>query len=178
MRTIHIYGGSFDPPHLGHMAAVEYLNNKIYNSEYPSSDLLLICPSFNPFKIEQPLQSDYNDKVAMCAKAFPNNFILHYNHTYMMSLINHIQIMYYNVNIVIYVGDDDTGLEVHKWQDIDEIKKCAAIESIDLGKISEYTHASSGKVREHICKAEYELAGRLLDGSIFGYIIGHQLYKE
>ena len=45
MRTIALYGGSFDPPHIGHEAVVTALNKLEY------IDKIILMPTFlNPFK--------------------------------------------------------------------------------------------------------------------------------
>ena len=57
MRTIALYGGSFDPPHIGHKAIVEALDKLNYIDE------IIIMPTFlNPFKSESHAPSELRFK--------------------------------------------------------------------------------------------------------------------
>ena len=57
MGTIALYGGSFDPPHIGHMAIVEALNQLDY------IDKIIIMPTFlNPFKSKSHAPSELRFK--------------------------------------------------------------------------------------------------------------------
>ena len=57
METIALYGGSFDPPHIGHKAIVEALEKLKY------IDKIIILPTFlNPFKSESHAPSELRFK--------------------------------------------------------------------------------------------------------------------
>ena len=55
--TIALYGGSFDPPHIGHKAIIEALEELDYIDE------IIIMPTFlNPFKSESHAPSEFRFK--------------------------------------------------------------------------------------------------------------------
>ena len=57
METIALYGGSFDPPHIGHKAIVEALDKLDY------IDKIIIMPAFlNPFKSSSHAPSELRFK--------------------------------------------------------------------------------------------------------------------
>jgi nicotinate-nucleotide adenylyltransferase len=61
------FGGSFDPPHLGHVEFLKIIQNRFKNSE------IVIVPSYAPVASatkEKPASSEFSDRLAMCVIAF------------------------------------------------------------------------------------------------------------
>lgn len=61
------FGGTFDPPHLGHMEAVRFARSRFENAE------IVLIPSFAPpsSKTEiKKVHASFADRVAMCVVAF------------------------------------------------------------------------------------------------------------
>ncbi len=66
MKRIGIFGGTFNPPHMGHSRLVEHIRQTV------SLDRLLVIPTFlPPHKISKELASS-EDRLAMCRLAFPD----------------------------------------------------------------------------------------------------------
>ena len=52
---LYFFGGSFDPPHLGHKEIINHFIDK--------SDMLILCPSYkSPFKNSAPLRRSCKEK--------------------------------------------------------------------------------------------------------------------
>ncbi len=65
IQTVAMFGGSFDPPHIGHKAIVYEVLNRL------DIDILLIVPSFqNPLK--QDSLATPTQRMQMCKVAFEN----------------------------------------------------------------------------------------------------------
>jgi nicotinate-nucleotide adenylyltransferase len=53
METIALFGGSFDPPHIGHLAVIEALK------EFEDIDKIIVMPTYlNPFKTKSHASSE------------------------------------------------------------------------------------------------------------------------
>ncbi len=65
MKRIGIFGGTFNPPHIGHRRLVEHIR------QTAQLDRLLVIPTFlPPHKVSADLAS-CEDRLAMCRLAFP-----------------------------------------------------------------------------------------------------------
>ena len=63
--NLYFFGGSFDPPHLGH--------KEIINHFIDQSDILIVCPSYkSPLKHDAPIASFLHRK-EMLEMMFPDN---------------------------------------------------------------------------------------------------------
>ena len=66
MRRIGIYGGTFNPPHIGHISAAKaFLDGA-------KLDSLIIMPAFIPPHKEHDISVTCNDRLEMCRAAFGN----------------------------------------------------------------------------------------------------------
>ncbi len=63
-RKVGIYGGTFSPPHLGHVGAVESFCDAI------SLDELIIMPTFVPPHKQHDTEISPSDRIEMCKLAF------------------------------------------------------------------------------------------------------------
>lgn len=68
---IGIFGGTFNPPHLGHLHIAKDFRAQMEALGKPL-DKLLIIPTFVPPHKETPDLASGKDRLAMCQKAFPD----------------------------------------------------------------------------------------------------------
>ena len=66
---IFFFGGSFDPPHLGHKMIVDYCLNKC--------DKFIIFPSLNSPEKDKLIFSDYMHRLKMLKILFKDYHIIH-----------------------------------------------------------------------------------------------------
>ncbi len=121
-----MYGGSFDPPHLGHYNIVKTLKEK-----YPSATKILIIPnSISPFKAEKSLNSEEIRK--LCQLTFftlldhivemEESEILNSGTSYTVDTISRLKDLYPEENLWLCIGEDSLpGLP--DWYHFSELDK-------------------------------------------------------
>lgn len=185
-----IFGGSFDPPHVGHQAIVMWLVDSLNAGE------VIIAPTFNHCFGKN--LSDFEHRMKMCKEAFSR-----YKDRVTVSVaekhmpqpnITHNLLQWYaqsRDNLAVVIGADNLG-QIHRWQDWDKVVKIAKVIAIgrpgfedsyalereydfdvDIYPVGIST-VSSTEVREKI------LLGEPLDGfvsvEVAKYIKEHELY--
>jgi nicotinate-nucleotide adenylyltransferase len=122
--NIALFGGSFDPPHIGHIEIVKKVLDTINNI-----DKLIIVPTYlNPFKTTMsfsPLQryeliSDIfrqNKKVEVSSYEIDQN-----KPVPTMQTVKFFRTKYKIDNFYLIIGADNLNM-VHKWKDFDSLKK-------------------------------------------------------
>lgn len=115
---LHLFGGSFDPPHYGHLAVAKYFS--------AISNLVLICP-LNASNDKSPIApSDL--RVQMCELAFgglgnvqvTSIDIERQSTTYTIDTVADIQLAYPVAEIHVVVGSDALK-SLPTWKDISEL---------------------------------------------------------
>ncbi len=157
METIALYGGSFDPPHIGHKAIVEALNKLDY------IDKIIIMPTFlNPFKSSFSAPAELRFKwLKEIFKDFKNVKIDKYEvnqnrQVTTIESVKHLLKTYKNVYLVI--GADNLS-SLEEWNSYQELKSLvtfivASRDDIIIGKkfiqLNIDEKISSSKLRENI----------------------------
>jgi len=120
MRTIALFGGSFDPPHLGHEAVVKALN------ELDFIDKIIIMPTFlNPFKSSSVASATQRLKwleeiFSSMKKVEVSSFEVKQNaKVSTLITVKHLLKVYEKIYLVI--GADNLK-SLDKWQGFDELK--------------------------------------------------------
>ena len=137
-ETLAIYGGTFSPPHLGHVRAAE----SFYNALKP--DRLLIIPSAVPPHKAPVAGADADARIAMCRLAFShiknteisNIEILRTGKSYTVETLRALSAE--NRRIVMLVGTDML-LTLGSWYCAEEIFKRAEIALIRRESDAEMT---------------------------------------
>ena len=106
---IALYGGSFNPPHLGHCTAVETVLNELH------PDLLLIMPdSEPPHKVMEHGSPTPEERLELCRLAFTENDrvevsdleILRSGKSYTYDTVRELQLLYPDARLTLVVGTD------------------------------------------------------------------------
>jgi len=121
METIALFGGSFDPPHIGHEAIVKALE------EFKDIDKVIIMPTFlNPFKSK--FYAPASLRVAWLKKIFSgyknvevsDYEVLQKKQVPTITTVKHLLKSYKKIYLVI--GADNLAL-LEKWNSYNELKK-------------------------------------------------------
>jgi len=157
MKTVALFGGSFDPPHLGHVAIVEALEKLDF------IDKIIIVPTFlNPFKTKtfassqqrySWLESLFDGK----SKIIVDDYELQQKRKVAsIETVNYLLKQFEKVYLVI--GADNLA-SLHKWEQFEALRTQVTFIVASRGKIpipNEFIHLeidkniSSSQLREEI----------------------------
>ncbi len=176
-----IFGGKFDPPHLGHQLTV-FLALEKYKF-----DEVWIIPSFShPFGFHP---GDFDTRLEMCrimaepfgkkAKVLDTERNLGLEIVYTVNLLEYLKKQFPGNDFSLIIGSDNWNVR-QKWKDFNKIEEiCREIVVIgrgENGKNSFYLpDISSTTIKEMIKNGENP--ENLLPSGIYGYIKEHKLYE-
>ncbi len=121
--NIALFGGSFDPPHIGHEQIVYSVLEKI------NLDKLIVVPTFlNPFKIKSHFSP--NDRLLLIKDLFKDEKkvevsdfeILQNKATPSIQTVDYLKKKYSPENIYLIIGADNIK-SLHLWKDFDKLKQ-------------------------------------------------------
>ena len=121
MKNIGLLGGSFDPPHKGHL----YISVEAKKILKLDEVWWLVTPK-NPLKINQP--ASYEERVKNCKSISKNHPIKikeiekKIKSKYSYQTIKYLNQNYNNINFMWLMGADNL-INFHKWQNADKIFK-------------------------------------------------------
>ena len=121
MKTIALFGGSFDPPHIGHEAIVEALLN------FKEVENVVVMPTFlNPFKLESHAPSKLRlEWLKEIFRKYQHVVIDSYEvdsnkKVSSIQSVKHLLKRYQKIYLII--GADNLS-SLHKWDRYNELKK-------------------------------------------------------
>jgi len=119
MKNIGLLGGSFDPPHKGHLY-ISLEAKKILKLD----DIWWLVTPQNPLKANQP--ASYSDRIKNCKLIIKNQPIKikeiekKINSKFSYQTIKYLNNQYKNINFFWLMGADNL-INFHKWQNADKI---------------------------------------------------------
>lgn len=149
-RTV-IYGGSFDPPHMGHQMAVMYLLEAL------NADRVWLVPTYRHPLGKQPLPFPQRRKMcALMAAAFGDRVVVSDVEAQLggagrtFDLVHYLQSTHPELSFALAVGADilEETQAWHRWDDI-----CAMLPVVVLGRRG-YADASAAESRIHMLAIE------------------------
>ncbi len=195
MSRLGIFGGTFNPPHIGHTRLAEHFVNEL------SLDRLLVIPTAEPpHKLSSDLASG-EDRMNMCMLAFPDALIstvelARGGKSYTIDTLTEIRAQYPGDELFFIVGSDML-LSFERWyryeEILDMVTLCAADRQEDDSLLKKYGvpeifdgkslhisslepfEVSSTQIRELI--KNNESTDGLLDPAVRVYIDERGLYR-
>ena len=119
MKNIGLLGGSFDPPHKGHLY-ISLEAKKILKLD----DIWWLVTPQNPLKVNQP--ASYSERIKNCKLIIKNQPIKikeiekKINSKFSYQTIKYLNKHYKNINFFWLMGADNL-INFHKWQNADKI---------------------------------------------------------
>jgi len=128
MNNVAIYGGSFSPPHIGHVICAQYVIST------QDIDKIIIVPC-NQHAFNKQL-FDFDLRLKMCEYNFENIKNVEVSDIekqlggtyYTIRTLEYFKSSYPNWNLHLIVGEDIVNSsEIKKWKNYDEIEKLAKL---------------------------------------------------
>jgi nicotinate-nucleotide adenylyltransferase len=171
---IGIYGGTFDPPHLGHINAAKKAINDL------KLDRLIIMPAYtSPFKIGRVITPP-PVRIEMCIAAFgiPSKNIelsdfelIKPEISYTITTVRHLKKLYPSADLFLIAGSD-VPEHFDKWKDSDRLRQLVTLYIIPR----ELVPVSSTEIREKI-KNKEDTSG-LITPEVAEIIRKHNIYND
>lgn len=185
-KRVALFGGSFDPPHIGHTAFCAALANDSEN------DAIWVLPSADhPFGKDM---APFDQRMEMCRIAFASlspkveirDDELELEHTgYTVDLIRYLNEKYPEIEFILALGADNYAAR-EEWKDFDTIEKLVRVkfygrrgwegENEELQIDAPFPRASSSAIRNAIRKGE--LPRDVLPQGLPEFIREHRLYQD
>ena len=184
MTRVAIYGGSFDPPTLGHAMVVSHL---LLNE--PAIDKVLIVPCF---KQTGKVLAPFHHRMAMCRYAF--DWLPRIEISYVESSIGGVSITSRTIQCLYdcnpnwemrFVIGGDLRESIKTWEGYDVIKELAPPLEVGRAGISHENGptpicplVSSTIVRTALAEGNFHKAERYIPAKVLSHIIDNGLYRK
>lgn len=192
---IGIFGGTFNPPHIGHFHLAEHFNKNL------AFDKLLIIPTFSPVHKESTDLASSEDRMNMCRLAFSDLEnaeisdieIKRGGKSYTYDTLLEVKKVYPESDLFLIIGSDML-LTFKGWYKADEILKictiCAADRNNENSCLDDETgmidrvifsslepfDISSSEIREMI--KQNKDVSKYITKDILNYIVERRLYHD
>ena len=198
-QRLGIFGGTFDPPHLGHLILASEALTKLKLTR-----LLWVLTSIPPHKIGQPI-SPISDRLAMLKLALKDEPEFEISTIdmdrpgpqYMLDTLNLLAVQYPKSELIPLIGGDSLRDLPAWYKPIDLVAACHQIgvmrrpgDLINLSQLELQIPGITDKVRfvdaPLLEIASHEIRQRVVEGlpfryyllpSVYEYIIAHKLYS-
>lgn len=195
---IGIYGGSFNPVHIGHLTVAEEAKKRL------GLDKLIFVPAGNPYFKDQKEIESFGARECMILDAIHgmDGFEVSayesatYKPSYTSETLQHYHEVYPKAELFLIVGED-AYYQMHKWHDVDTIislativcftRNQAVLDSIGDGSIQsfiDWKKTDQGKrvnlvqLRSEIALSSSYVRKQIRDGGSFRFLVPHSAYKR
>lgn len=174
MTRIALLGGSFNPPHLGHVGIARYV------VDHQLADEVWVLPTAShPYA--KPL-APFADRMAMCTIAFqgiPQVTVSDVESklpppSFTVQTLRHFKKVFVAADFFLIVGSDIIA-DVPNWKDSAEIQRLATVIEVPRGPDSIIPNVSATEIRDRI--AHRKIITDLVPMLVAQYIQAHQLYR-
>ena len=186
MKNIILFGGAFDPIHLGH------LNMADSASKYLDAEVIFVPAKISVWKNESAPIEDKIKMIELAIKDFNRvdkfkvsryEADLDSDINYSIDTVKHFKSVYPNSNIYLLIGQDQVN-SFHKWKNAEEISKLVKIayfgrlnENVERTNIEKYKMVEiPGEINDFSSTDIRELKALDTTDSVLDYIIDHDLY--
>ncbi len=199
--AIGIFGGTFDPPHLGHLSAAQEAQHEL------GLDRVLFVPTHrNPLKLDEP-SSETDHRLAMTALAIDSNPAFDLSRadvdrpgpSYTVDLLQHFKDTLGPECELVFIVGMDVVHELHRWRDpkrLLELARLAAVSrpgqrTLDPDELHARLPGAAERVTmiwtPGVAISSTELRQRVAEGKpirylvperVAAYVAEHRLYRD
>ena len=189
--NIFFYGGSFDPPHLGHLKMIETCLD-----QFDVSRFIIIPTNQSPLKKNRPFASSFHriEMLKLLVKKFEKKIIIDdyeinkNSISYTYDTIQYLKTVYSNSCFFMVLGEDQY-LNIKKWKNYKKIldivnlivfnrsnDKVDMVNGINIIKVKDFNfNISSSDIRRKINNCNLKIND--LPFEIMNYIKKNEIYK-
>ena len=122
-QSIGIFGGSFDPPHKGHIHIA-----RLFIKKLKLKKLIWSVSEKNPLLKKKYFYS-YKERMSLSkniVKKFKKIIVNESNKKYSFQLVNFIKKKYHNKKLFFLIGTDNVK-SLHKWKNLPQLMNCSTL---------------------------------------------------
>lgn len=194
---IGIYGGSFNPVHIGHLTVAEEAKKRLH------LDKLIFVPAGNPYFKDQKEIASFSARECMILDAIHgmDGFEVStyesatYKPSYTSETLQHYHEVYPNAELFLIVGED-AYYQLHKWHDVDTIIDLATIVCVSRNYVDEsypdgtftsfleWYRTDQGRrmnklfLNINVALSSSYIRKQIRDGGSFRFLVPHSAYKR
>ena len=189
VERVGLFGGSFDPVHLGHLILAEAALEELQLER-----IIFIPAALSPFKMERPPAASDESRLAMLREAIASEArfsvddreLSRKGPSYTIDTVRELLGDYPGVRFIYLIGADNLK-ELPRWHEIEELRNLVDFAVLDRGKAPELESCELPVVRRRIDLSSTEIRGRLAKGlsirfmlpeRVYDFIMTHHPYRD
>jgi len=178
IERVGVFGGSFDPIHLGHLILAEAALEELQLER-----IIFIPAALSPFKTERPPTASNESRLAMLREAIAaearfsvDDRELHREGpSYTIDTVRELLGDYPGVRFIYLIGADNLK-DLPRWHEIGELRNLLDFAVLDRGKAPELEFCELPVICRRIDLSSTEIRGRLAKGLSIRFMVPERVY--
>ncbi len=189
VERVGLFGGSFDPVHLGHLILAEAALEELQLER-----IIFIPAALSPFKTERPPAASDESRLAMLREAIASEArfsvddreLSREGPSYTIDTVRELLGDYPGVRFLYLIGADNLK-DLPRWHEIEELRNLVDFAVLDRGNAPELESCELPVVRRRIDLSSTEIRERLAKGlsirfmlpeRVYDFIMTHHPYRD
>ncbi len=178
VERVGLFGGSFDPVHLGHLILAEAAMEDL------ELDRIIFIPAgISPFKTACPPSVSKESRLTMLREAIASEArfsldereLYREGPSYTIDTVRELLGDHPGVRFIYLIGADNLK-DLPKWHEIEELKNLVDFAVLDRGNAAEVTPCDFPVVRRRIDLSSTEIRDRLAKGLSIRFMVPERVY--
>jgi len=178
VERVGLFGGSFDPIHLGHMILAEAAMEEL------QLDRIIFIPAgVSPFKTGRPPGASADQRLSMVREAIKEEprfsvderELLREGPSYTIETVRSLLGDHPGVRFIYLIGADNLA-DLHKWHEIEELKNLVDFALLDRGNAISDAQTEFPVVRRRIDLSSTDIRERVSKGLSIRFMVPSSVY--